>query len=51
MTTWDLYPNQFVVCHRDKQTGVICRIPCECLKIYIGEAGKPLQERISSTLF
>ena len=42
MTTWGLYRNQFVVCHRDKQTLVVYRIPCECLKVYIGEAGKPL---------
>ena len=29
-----------------KQDGVVYRIPCECGKVYIGETGKPIQERI-----
>ena len=30
-----------------KQDRVVYRIPCECRKIYIGETGRPMQERIS----
>ena len=29
-----------------KQDGVIYRILCECGKVYIGEIGRPMQERI-----
>jgi len=29
-----------------KQDGVIYKIPCECGKVYIGEAGRAMQERI-----
>ncbi|KAL9987704.1 hypothetical protein ACROYT_G002051 [Oculina patagonica] len=29
-----------------KQDGVIYRIPCECGKVYIGETGRPMQDRI-----
>ena len=29
-----------------KQDGVVYRIPCECGKVYIGETGRPMQERI-----
>ena len=29
-----------------KQDGVVYRIPCECSKVYIGETGKPTQDRI-----
>ena len=29
-----------------KQDGVVYRIPCECGKVYIGETGRPTQERI-----
>ena len=29
-----------------KQDGVVYRIPCECGKVYIGETGRPLQDRI-----
>ncbi|XP_027052302.1 uncharacterized protein LOC113679533 [Pocillopora damicornis] len=29
-----------------KQDGVVYRIPCECSKVYIGETGRPLQDRI-----
>jgi len=29
-----------------KQDGVVYRIPCECGKVYIGETGRSLQERI-----
>ena len=28
-----------------KQDGVLYRIPCECGKVYIGETGRPMQER------
>ena len=29
-----------------KQDGVVYRIPCECRKVYIGETGRSVQERI-----
>ena len=29
-----------------KQDGVVYRIPCECGKVYIGEAGRSMHERI-----
>ena len=29
-----------------KQDGVIYRIPCECGKMYIGETGRPMEDRI-----
>jgi len=29
-----------------KQDGVVYRIPCECSKVYIGETGRSMQERI-----
>ncbi|XP_066026394.1 uncharacterized protein [Pocillopora verrucosa] len=29
-----------------KQDGVVYRIPCECSKVYIGETGRPMQDRI-----
>ena len=29
-----------------KQDGVVYRIPCECGKIYIGESGRSMHERI-----
>ena len=29
-----------------KQDGLVYRIPCECGKAYIGETGKPMQDRI-----
>ena len=29
-----------------KQDGVVYRIPCECVKVYIGETGRPMQDRI-----
>ena len=29
-----------------KQDGVVYRIPCECGKMYIGETGRPMQDRI-----
>ena len=29
-----------------KQDGVVYRIPCECGKVYIGETGRSMQERI-----
>ena len=29
-----------------KQDGVVYRIPCECSKVYIGETGRPLRDRI-----
>ena len=29
-----------------KQVGVVHRIPCECVKVYIGETGRPMQDRI-----
>ena len=29
-----------------KQDGVVYKIPCECGKVYIGETGRPMQERI-----
>ena len=29
-----------------KQDGVVYKIPCECGKVYIGETGKAMQERI-----
>ena len=30
-----------------KQDGVVCRIPCERDKVYIGETGRPMLERIN----
>ena len=30
----------------DKRDGVVSRIPCECGKMYIGETGRPMQDRI-----
>jgi len=32
--------------HPAKQDGVVYRIPCECGKVYIGETGRSMQERI-----
>ena len=29
-----------------KKDGVVYRIPCECGKVYIGETGRPMQDRI-----
>ena len=29
-----------------KQDGVVYRIPCECGKVYIGETGRPMQDKI-----
>ena len=29
-----------------KQDGVVYRIPCECGKVYIGETGRPMQDRV-----
>ena len=29
-----------------KQDGVVYRIHCECGKVYIGETGRPMQDRI-----
>ena len=29
-----------------KQEGVVYRIPCECSKVYIGETGRAMQDRI-----
>jgi len=29
-----------------KQDGVVCRIPCECGKVYICETGRSMQERV-----
>ena len=29
-----------------KQDGLVYRIPCECSKVYIGETGRPMQDRI-----
>ena len=29
-----------------KQDGVVCKIPCYCGKVYIGETGRAMQERI-----
>ena len=29
-----------------KQEGVVNRIPCECGRVYIGETGRPMQDRI-----
>ena len=29
-----------------KQTGVVLRIPCECRKVYVGEAGRTMHGRI-----
>ena len=31
---------------RGLQDGVVYKIPCECGKVYIGETGRPMQERI-----
>ena len=30
-----------------KQNGVVCKIPCECGKVYIGETGRSMRERIN----
>ena len=30
-----------------KQDGSFYRIPCECGKVYIGETGRPMQDRIN----
>ena len=29
-----------------KQDGVVYKIPCECGKVYIGQTGRPMQDRI-----
>ena len=29
-----------------KQDGVVYRIPCECSEVYIGETGRPMQDRM-----
>ena len=29
-----------------KQDGVVCKIPCECGKVYIGETGRAMLDRI-----
>jgi len=31
-----------------KQDGVVYKIPCECGKVYIGETGRAMQERIEN---
>jgi len=31
-----------------KQDGVVCKIPCECGKVYMGETGRAIQERIKA---
>ena len=31
-----------------KQDGVVYKIPCECGKVYIGETGRAMQERIKA---
>ena len=41
----------YLVRHKDtvdptKQDGVVYRIPCECRKVYIGETGRSMHERI-----
>ena len=30
----------------DKQEGVVYKIPCECGKVYIGETGRAMKDRI-----
>ena len=30
----------------NQQDGIVYKIPCECGKVYIGETGRPIQERI-----
>ena len=30
-----------------KQNGVVYKIPCECGKVYIGETGRSMRERIN----
>ena len=32
-----------------KQDGVVCKIPCECGKVYIDETGRSMRERIKKT--
>ena len=32
-----------------KTDGVVRRIPCECSKVYIGETGRPMQDRLART--
>ena len=39
-----LRPNDAV--NPAKQDGVVYRIPCECGKVYIGDTGRPIQDRI-----
>ena len=29
-----------------KQDGIVYRIPCECGKVYVGETGRPMRDRI-----
>ena len=31
-----------------KQDGVVCKIPCECGKVYIDETGRSMRERIKN---
>ncbi|KAL9975040.1 hypothetical protein ACROYT_G012156 [Oculina patagonica] len=38
--------NPLRFCPMSKQDGGVYRIPCECGKVYIGETGKPRQDRI-----
>ena len=45
------YNNKVLVWPKDpadptKQDGVVYRIPWECSKIYTGETGRPMQDRI-----
>ena len=32
-----------------KQDGVVYRIPCECGEVFIGESGRPMQDRIKES--
>ena len=33
-----------------EQDGVVYRIPCECGEVFIGESGRPMQDRITESM-
>ena len=42
----DLMKHDALLWFVKKQDGIVYRILCECGKVYIGETGRPMQDRI-----